>query len=140
MPDSKFINKKALFGYTEWNNEMIDLYNRYSLVSELNQDLMQECPVYAMYTLSEYLRKKRVEVEEEIKSEAARIYTLAGTDPVKFSLAVKEVEQMTYDRLKPYVQDYMTAKFYFVMAMHKTREEYDAYIRTREERYSHKTK
>ena len=132
MQDSKFNNIKAMFQYTEWNSEMRSLYNKYSLVEELNHDLMRECPVYAMYSISEYLKRKRLEVEEQVRQISAVIYGAAGKDPIKFGLAHKEVEKKSYELLKPVVTDYLTARQYFIVAMFKTRAEYVDYLNSRE--------
>lgn len=132
MQDSKFNNIKAMFQYTEWNSEMRNLYNKYSLVEELNHDLMRECPVYAMYSISEYLKRKRLEVEEQVRQISAVIYGAAGKDLIKFGLAHKEVEKKSYELLKPVVTDYLTARQYFIVAMFKTRAEYVDYLNSRE--------
>ncbi len=133
MQGSNFGNIKAMYEYTEWNWEMRNLYNKYSLVEELNHDLMKECPVYAMYTISEYLKRKRIEVEEQVKQIASVIYGAAGKDPIKFGLAHKEVEKKSYELLKPIVNDYLTARQYFIAAMFKTRAEYVEFVNLRDQ-------
>jgi len=141
MQDSKFKNIRAMYEYTEWNWEMRNLYCRYSLIEELNQDLMKECPVYAMYTISEYLKRKRVEVERQLKDISIFILGAAGKDPIKVSLALKDIEKKSYEMLKPIIDDYVKARQYFVAAMFKPRTEYVWFLESKDrEKEEKKTK
>jgi len=140
MQDSKFGNLNAMVQYKEWNLEMKDLYKKYSFVPELNHALMEECPVYAMYALAEFLKRKQVETEDDLKSVIDEIYIKAGRDPIMFAQAHIEAERAMYSTLKPIIEDYMAARMYFVMAMNKSREEYLEYLSQRDERYQSKTK
>ena len=141
MPDNEFRNMNAMFGYDEWNDEMIELYNKYSLVRELNHDLMKRCPVYAMYALSEYLKRKKTDIECDLRATIDEIYIKAGRDPMMFAQAHMEAERVTYDTLKPVIEDMMTARMYFVIAMHKSRAEYRDYLSKKEEMFkARKTK
>ena len=140
MPDNEFRNMDAMFNYSEWNNEMTALYEKYSQVRGLNHDLMKRCPVYAMYALSEYLKLKQLEIEDDVKAATDEIYIKAGRDPIMFAQAHQQAERYTYEALKPVIQDLMNARMYFIMAMHKTREEYLAYLAQRDEALTVKTK
>lgn len=133
MQDKNLEKFNAIAQYTDWNDEMTDLYNKYSLVSELNNELMRQCPIVAMYTLSEYLKRQRYELEAEINRKRMQIIGRAGQDPVQFGIANDEADKMTYETLKPIIEDYMTARFYVVEAMHKSKEEFDAYCAKRDE-------
>lgn len=133
MQDNHLNNISAMFLYTEWNQEMINLYNKYSLVRELNHDLMKRCPVYAMYTLSEYLKRKKVDMEIELNEAAKSRYGKISRTPEEISRVLKEIELSTYETLKPIVQDYVVARSYYVKAMSSTQEEYQEYLLSRDE-------
>ena len=140
MQDSEFRNLNAMVQYKEWNQEMNDLYKKYSFVPELNHDLMKECPVYAMYALAAFLKRKRIETEDNLKSVIDEIYIKAGKDPIMFAQAHIEAERIMYSTLKPIIEDYMAARMYFVIAMNKSKEEYLEYLNQRDEIYQAKTK
>ena len=136
MQDKKTGNFNAIGQYTEWNQEMTDLYNKYSLVPELNNDLMRACPIIAMYALSKHLERQRYALEDEINKRRMQIIARAGKDPVKFAEATDAADKMTYEALKPIIGEYMTARIYVVEAIHKSREEFEAFLQQRDELYS----
>ena len=140
MQDNRLGNIKNMYEYREWNNEMIALYRKYNMVSELNQELMRELPVYAMYTISEYLKRKIYEVEDSLKEYADERYKAAGKDPDLFALAIADVDAHNYEVLKPYVQDKMLARMYFSVAVNRSHDEYVEYLASREEQEVKKTK
>ncbi len=136
MQDKKTRNFNAIGQYTKWNKEMTDLYNKYSLVPELNNDLMRSFPVIAMYALSKYLERQRYELEAQINKRRMEIIARAGKDPVKFAEATEAADKMTYEALKPIISEYMTARTYYVVAVHKSREEFEAFAQQRDEMHS----
>ena len=132
MQNNNIINMEKMFTYTDWNEEMIELYNKYSDVRELNHDLMRVCPVYAMYSLSEYLKRKRIDKEVELSEYSKMVFAEALGNQKAVMRANKIVEQRTFMILKPIVEDYIKARTYFVCAMQKGREEYLDFINSRD--------
>ena len=133
MQSSNIINIEAMFTFKEWNNEMTELYNKYSMVRELNHDLMRVCPIYAMYTLSEYLKRKRTDVEVKIAEFAKDLFDRAGRDPEALIEANRIVEEKTYETLRPVVEDYIKARTYYVCAMQGDKEKFNELLIRRDE-------
>lgn len=112
MPD----NDSAIFTYTEWTQDMINLYNKYSMVRELNQELMRKYPVYAMYTISEYLKRKRIDAEIALVELGKESFAKAGNNIDAIVSALEKSEKNTYAVLRPIIEDYVKARTYYYRA------------------------
>ena len=138
MQGNKVENLKNMFSYREWNSEMRELFNKYSLVRELNQELMRELPVYAMYTISEHCKRLREDAEAKlIDFREQECQKFKGQRDAYVEL-VKMLDAKTYDTLKPILQDYMTARSYYLAAIYHDEAEYQAYLDRREEHFGKK--
>ena len=109
MPD----NDSAIFTYTEWTQDMINLYNKYSMVRELNQELMRKYPAYAMYTISEYLKRKRIDAEIALVELGKESFAKAGNNIDAIVSALEESEKNTYAVLRPIIEDYVKVRTYY---------------------------
>ena len=133
MQDNEVL--KRITSYTLVNEEMADLLERYR-----ESGIEDIYPVRAMYNLAKFLKAKQIEVEEDVKLVVDEIYIKAGRDPILFAQAHEQADRAMYEALKPIIQDYMTARMYYVMAMNRSQEEYEAYLAKRDEQFKAKTK
>ena len=134
MQDNEVL--KRITSYTLVNEEMADLLERYRAESGIDDVY----PVRAMYNLAKFLKAKQIEVEDDVKEVVDEIYIKAGRDPILFEQAHQQADRAMYEALKPIIQDYMTARIYYVMAMNRSQEEYEAYLAKRDEQFKAKTK
>lgn len=128
-------NDSVFTKYLEWNQEMLDLLDKYIDKLDVDQELVKQLPTYAMYKIADYCKRRRFEEEANINEYANKRIMEARNDSVLLRKTISEIDRVTYETLRPIVLDYMAAKAYYVAAMRKNRNEYIDFINSRDMQY-----